>query len=144
MYTTLLWATDGSEGAELALDEALRLLDPSGKLIVFHCDQRFLSSRAGGLPLLPDEEARRGHLRDRVAELVADGVDAELVIETTHRAVAHVIVEAAEKEHADAIVCGSRGLSGLEGALLGSVSKALLNHAHLPVVVVPPRLAVEA
>ena len=144
MYTTLLWATDGSEGAELALEEALRLLEPDGRLIAFHVDQRFIGSRAGGLPVLPDEAARRGHLRDRVDELVVDGIDAELVIETTHRSAAHVIVEAAEKEHADAIVCGSRGLGGLEGALLGSVSKALLHHTHVPVVVVPPRVAVRA
>ncbi len=144
MYTTLLWATDGSDGAETALQEGLGLLAPGGKLFAFHCDQRFVGSHVGGIPVLADEDERRAHIRRRVEELVADGVNAELVVETTHHSTAHAIVEAAEAAKVDAIVCGTRGLGGLQGALLGSVSKELLHHAHVPVIVVPPKAAVPA
>jgi nucleotide-binding universal stress UspA family protein len=141
MYSTLLWATDGSDGAEIALQEGLRLLAPGGKLVAFHCDQRFVGGRVGGVPVLADEDDRRARLRTRIDELVTDGIDAELVVETTHHSTAHAIVQAAEQAKVDAIVCGTRGLGGLQGALLGSVSKELLHHAHVPVIVVPPRVA---
>ena len=49
---------------------------------------------------------------------------------------ADVIVRVAERENADLIVVGSRGL-GQASRLLGSTSEAVLAHAHLPVVVVP-------
>ena len=144
MYSTLLWATDGSDGAEIALQEALRLLAPGGKLLAFHCDQRFTGGRVGGAPVLADEGDRRQRLHARVDELVAGGLDAELVVETTHHSVAHAISNAADEAHVEAIVCGTRGLGGLQGALLGSVSKELLHHARVPVVVVPPRAVVPA
>ncbi len=140
MYTTLLWATDGSEGAELALQEALRLLAPGGKLIAFHCDQRFTGGRVGGVPVLADEDDRRRLVNERVEELRASGVDAELVVEVTHQSAARAIIEAARTANVEAIVCGTRGLGGLQGVLLGSVSKELVHHAHVPVIVVPPRV----
>jgi nucleotide-binding universal stress UspA family protein len=137
MYTKLLWATDASDGAEAALHEGLRLLAPGGKLIAFHCDQRFAGGRADGLPVIADEDDRQQRLRARVDDLVADGVNAELVLGTTHHSPAHRIVQAAEEAGVDAIVCGTRGLGSVHGALLGSVSKELLHHAHVPVIVVP-------
>jgi nucleotide-binding universal stress UspA family protein len=144
MYTTLLWATDGSADAEPALDEALRLLEPGGRLIAFHCDQRFVGGRATGLPLYADEVDRREQLRALVAQLVADGIHAELHIQSTHRSAAHEIAAAADELDAEAIVCGTRGLGGIQGVLLGSVSRELLHLAHVPVVVVPARVRTTA
>ncbi|WP_169982549.1 MULTISPECIES: universal stress protein [unclassified Microbispora] len=40
---------------------------------------------------------------------------------------------------ADLVVVGSRGLGGVHGALIGSVSHAVLHRAHCPVAVVRPR-----
>ena len=144
MYSTLLWATDGSDDAELALDEARRLLSPGGTLIVFHCDQRYVGGRAGGLPVVADEDDRRARIKQTVAALDAEGIDARLVLDVTHHAPARAIVEAADAESAEAIVCGCRGLGAIQGALLGSVSRELLHHAHVPVVVVPPHVAAHA
>ncbi|HEX7626228.1 MAG TPA: universal stress protein [Gaiellaceae bacterium] len=144
MYTKLLWATDGSSDAELALTEALRLLEPGGRLIAFHCDQRFVGGRVGGEPVVADETDRRSKIRDRVAELAASGIDAELIVETTHHSAAHEIAKAADELAVELIVCGTRGLGGLQGALLGSVARELLHHAHVPVLVVPPKIAVAA
>ena len=142
MYRTLLWATDGSDESELALQEGLTMLEPGGKLIAFHCDQRFVGGRAGGEPVLVDETNRRGRIRERVAEIAATGVDVELVIEITHRSPAHEIVHTAEEHHADAIVCGTRGLGGIQGTLLGSVAREMLHHARVPVIVVPAKAKV--
>ncbi len=46
------------------------------------------------------------------------------------------VVQAAESTHADLIVMGSHGRSGLEKLVLGSVTQAVLAHTHLPVLVV--------
>ena len=142
MYRTVLWAADGSDEAERALQEALGLLEPGGTLIGFHCDQRFLGGRAGGEPVLVDEDDRRTRIRATLAELTARGVDAKLILETTVRSPAHEIVRAAEENHVDAIVCGTRGLGGIQGTLLGSVARELLHHARVPVIVVPARAGV--
>jgi nucleotide-binding universal stress UspA family protein len=47
-----------------------------------------------------------------------------------------VIVEIAEREGVDLVILGARGLSGLQEALLGSVSHAVAAHAPSPVLLV--------
>ena len=48
------------------------------------------------------------------------------------------ILDFAEKHDAKMIVVGARGLSTVQSAVLGSVSHGLVNHSHLPVLVMPP------
>ena len=140
MYTTILCAIDGSEGADRALDEALTLLAPEGRIVAFHCDQRFIGGRATGAPLLPDEADRLTHVKGRVHKLEQDGVEIELIVSTTHHSPAREILATAEEVGADAIVCGTRGLGALQSAMLGSVTRDLLHHSHLPMLVVPAKV----
>ena len=51
--------------------------------------------------------------------------------------IAEAIMEHADRHDADAIVLGSRGLTGIRSLLLGSVSHAIVQHADRPVVIVP-------
>ena len=48
------------------------------------------------------------------------------------------ILEYADSCDAGVIVVGSRGLSGIKSAVLGSVSHGLVNNSRRPVLVVPP------
>jgi nucleotide-binding universal stress UspA family protein len=57
----------------------------------------------------------------------------DTVIEEGHAA--GVILEMAKKGGYDLIVLGSRGLSRVAGFLLGSVSDAVVHHAHCPVLI---------
>jgi nucleotide-binding universal stress UspA family protein len=47
------------------------------------------------------------------------------------------VVELAQARNAPMIVVGSRGLGAVTGALLGSVSSAIIHRADRPVLVVP-------
>lgn len=144
MYRTVLWATDASPVADGALPEAVQLLEPGGHLIAFHCDERFLGGRSGGMPVLADEFDRRGKLRAQVDQLKADGIDAELIVETTHHNTAGEIAKAAEIYSAEAIVCGTRGFGVVAGAVAGSVAMRLPHLASCPVVVVSEKAAERA
>lgn len=54
------------------------------------------------------------------------------------RSIADALNEHAAERGAAVLVVGSRGQSGSRELLLGSVAKAVLHHAHRPVLVVPP------
>ena len=144
MYEIVLWATDASPISDGALVEARRLVQPGGRLIAFHCDERFLGGRAGGMPVLADETDRRGKLLAQIEQLKADGIDAELVVETTHDNTAGEIAKAADVYGADIIVCGTRGFGVVAGAVAGSVAMRLPHLASCPVIVVSERAAERA
>jgi nucleotide-binding universal stress UspA family protein len=136
MYATVLWATDASPGADGALAEALKILEPGGRLIAFHCDERFLAIRVGGLAVAADEPEAQERLRAQVDELNASGIDVQLVIEVTHQRAVGEIAKAAEEYGADVIVCGTRGFGIVAGAVAGSVAMRLPHVAACPVLVV--------
>ena len=136
MYKTVIWATDGSDGASAALEEALRLADMSGgRIVAAHCDQR-LSGRAAAWPALPDEEDRLLLIRRQVDELKTKGVNIDLVIRRSHHEPADMVAAIASERRGDVIVCGNRGHGALSSALLGSVTQRLLHTAPCPVLVV--------
>ena len=137
MYATILWATDGSRDADVALGEARRLLEANGHLIAFHCDQRFGGSRVGGIPFFADESDRIEQITRRVEELRSDGLDVDFVVERTTNGVGPAIAAEAKRSRADVIVCGTRSLGHLPDIFGGSSAAAVVKHASVPVVVVP-------
>jgi nucleotide-binding universal stress UspA family protein len=141
MYETIIWATDGSDGADLALEEALRLAELSGgRIVAVHCDQR-LNGRAGGWPALADEDDLRLRIRHQVDELRRHGVDVDVVIRRSHQDAADTVAALAAELDGDVIVCGTRGRGALSGAFLGSFTQRLLHVAPCPVLAVSDRKA---
>jgi nucleotide-binding universal stress UspA family protein len=141
MYETVVWATDASPIADDALPEALRVLEPGGRLLIFHCDERFGAGRAAGIPILADESDRREKIQEQAHELAERGIDATLFVETTHHNAAVEIARFATEHDAEAIVCGSRGHGAVAGTLTGSVAMRLPHFATCPVIVVSERAA---
>ena len=143
MYTTIIWATDGSAGADLALEEALRLAGlTDARVVAVHADRR-LSGRASGWPVLADEDDLRQRIRGQVGLVRADGADIDIVVRTTRGEPADLVAAIASELGADLIVCGTRGLGVLSG-LLGSFTQRLLHVAPCPVLAVPEHAAVAA
>jgi nucleotide-binding universal stress UspA family protein len=83
------------------------------------------------------EAAARDAAEEGAARASAAGLPADPRARPRDGTVAESILEEAAAEDAEAIVMGSRGLTGVRSILLGSVSHAVLNHADRPVVVVP-------
>jgi nucleotide-binding universal stress UspA family protein len=141
LFKVIIWATDGSSGAEQAIPFAKGLAQAHGaRLIVVHVNEIALGRAAG--PVIFNEDEVQAAIRKQVEDLKQEGLDATLhLADVAAGGVAHVIAEIADKERADLIVVGTRGYGSLVGLLLGSVTHRLLHIVHCPVLVVPPTSA---
>ena len=142
MFKVIIWATDGSSGAERALQFAKGLAQANGaRLVVVHVKE-FMVGRGAGYPLKVDEDEVQAAILKQVEDLKQEGLDATLqMANVAAGGAAHVIAEIADEAGADLIVAGTRGHGPLAGLLLGSVTHRLLHIAHCPVLVVPPKSA---
>jgi nucleotide-binding universal stress UspA family protein len=98
-----------------------------------------VSAAPGGAERLRDEEASTA---DQLLHALLWNVRAPVAISliTARGDPAHTLDAIAVSEDASFIVIGSGGKGSVSAALIGSVSRHLANHAHCPVVVVPPTL----
>ncbi|MEA3470032.1 MAG: universal stress protein [Thermodesulfobacteriota bacterium] len=79
------------------------------------------------------EAVTRRYLNQALRQLQDAGIDSERIetsIELSGAAIADSIQHQAEKELADAIVIGRRGLNGISEMLMGSVSTTLFRNCH--------------
>ena len=74
---------------------------------------------------------------DGAQQARALGLAAEARAERYTSSAWQTIVDAAERDGADLIVMGTRGLSGVRSLLLGSCSHHVAQHARSPVLIVP-------
>jgi nucleotide-binding universal stress UspA family protein len=147
----ILISYDGSDDAKAAIDAAAALLPgrPATVLTVWERFSDVLARTGAGLAYAPStaadpaeidrvsEAAARDAAEEGAARASAAGLPADPRARPRDGTVAESILEEAAAEDAEAIVMGSRGLTGVRSILLGSVSHAVLNHADRPVVVVP-------
>jgi len=138
MFETIVWATDGSELADRALEQVRELAEIHGSRIVAVHANEVLTGRAGGAPLLADEPDIREKLESQVEELRAAGFDAELEVCTGTEHVATLVERAAWTVGADLIVVGTHGRGAVASAVMGSVARGLCHTSRRPVLVVPP------
>ena len=145
--TKILLATDGSKEAQLAATAAADLAKRTGSELhlvsVGHTPPLYYES--------PGAWALDQDLRGKMAERVEEGARTKLdeQVQRVREAGGEVagvhtklgrpdaeIVGLAEELDAGLIVLGSRGLGPLRSALMGSVSRSVVQHAHCPVLVV--------
>jgi nucleotide-binding universal stress UspA family protein len=145
MFKTILWATDGSDTAGHALPFALELVNrESAKLVIVHI-RELVVGRMGGYPVFADEPDIRKRLAEQVETLRETGVDVELVERTCAAGhAAKLISKVAEEVDAGLIVLGTHGHTRIGGALLGTMTQALLHEGSVPVFAVPDGARVRA
>jgi nucleotide-binding universal stress UspA family protein len=140
---------DGSASAQRALSVAASALDgaPAILLNIWNPPQRVVADSFGlaesdtgptyaGLERLSEQ---------RAAEILADGEAraSRLEFPVTARqevnrsSVWQTILRIADEVDATLIVAGTHGGTAVQSGLLGSVSNALVHHAHRPVLLVP-------
>ena len=141
MASKILAAVDGSEyakkGFQIALDMSLDKQD-SPVLVILAVVQplevigmrKDVRTSLEGL-IEKDAKALLAEYAN-VAEM--RGVKAETILASGHPA--KMILDTAKTKGADLIVVGSRGLGGVKGLLLGSVSNAVVQNSKVPVMVV--------
>jgi len=140
-------AYDGSHDAKTAIEQAGELF-PGESATVLTVWRRFLDTMAhvgGGMGMAvdyavidKDSEADAEKRATEGAELARTaGLNATPRTSVVESSVANAILAEAAAVSARAIVCGSRGLTGLKSLLLGSVSHHLVQHADRPVIVIP-------
>lgn len=95
----------------------------------------------GPLPLAANpqeiQENLERDLKRRVATLLPDH-EVTAIVEPGWGTPEGYLFQMASRQHVDLIVVGTHQRHGLGRLLLGSVSRAVLHHATVPVVVVPP------
>jgi nucleotide-binding universal stress UspA family protein len=155
----VLVPTDGSENAERAVRFSAQVADRrhQAEVTVIYVHLRVQPASQGGAtvqaPGQPHQEVSPLHDETDNEELVhaqeiVDRAVAEiksLVTSPDVNVTGHVVVDdrvddgvlkASEETKADIIVMGTRGLSTLRGAIMGSVSHALIEKATCPVLIV--------
>ena len=142
----LLLCYDGSDDAKNAIRETASMFGPGRSALVLSVWQAAaaLPSFAWVGAALPDIEelfaaAREG--AERIAEegaglARAAGMDPTPMAAEATGPIWTAIGEACTERDVEAVVVGSRGLSGVKSLLLGSVSNGVVHHATRPVVVV--------
>jgi nucleotide-binding universal stress UspA family protein len=138
MFKTIVWATDGSPTAALALPYALGLAAPDeARLVVVHA-REIIVGRGGGYPVLADESELRAKIHQQVEDLQHDGIDATYIVRTCPSGhAARTIADVAKEVEADLVVVGTHGYGRVANRILGSTTQGLLHAGVCPVLAVP-------
>jgi len=149
----VLLCFDGSNDAATAIAKAGELLGPRTAVVLTVWEPVALWRPSDPATILTGPMSKLAS-----KELDLDEIASQAARETSDRGVAlaqaagfevhggiakgkswRAICDEAEKLDAELIVVGARGLSRVQSALLGSVSSAVVVHAHRPVLVIPGR-----
>ena len=145
MIHQVLVPTDGSENAERAVRFSAQVADrrQQAEVTVVYVHLRVPPPAHPGAPVLEPEDEELAHAQEIVDHAAAEirslvtspdvTVSGRVVVNSR---IDQGILQVADGIKADIIVMGTRGLSPLRGAIMGSVSHALIEKATCPVLIV--------
>ncbi len=144
MFQKILIPVDGSEGSWRALNTAVEIGKKFGsELLVVNVIQPYNNAALLAVPLdhatVSQGNSELEKIGDKVLEMAQERLagyeyKTEYCLEIGHPS--ERIIALAKKSKADAIIIGSRGLSGIAEFFLGSVSSKVSQYASIPVLIV--------
>jgi nucleotide-binding universal stress UspA family protein len=144
----ILVSTDGSENAKRAVSAASSLAKQNGsELLIVHVVSEAIPAQYSPIGINTPaadysdyfktiEQEGLKLVNDVAQRAKEEGINARGEVLRTISSTVESIVEAADKEHVDLIVVGTRGLGGFKKLLLGSVSSGVVSHASCSVLIV--------
>lgn len=135
-FAMIVVGVDGSEASIEALRQAQRLATPLGAKVLANAYWDYPQVYAGYVMMgIEGFEERAGEiLEEAVRTAFGDDTPSNVISNLVRGHPRESLIEASRE--ADMVVVGRRGHGGFGGLLLGSVSSALVGHAHCPVLVV--------
>lgn len=141
MFKTVLIALNNSPLDQVIMATTAQLiLEPGAKVIMAHV-LPYAEDAAGqdaSRPLPPDHEFPHQQLEQHLSTCAQQLTDIEPVIELTQGDPNAEIIRLANIYRVDLIILGSRGLTGVNRILAGSVSGLVVEEAPCTVMVVKP------
>jgi len=140
MASSIVIGTDGSDHADRALDEAIAIARRDGAtlhIVTAFPDPAIIRQRMTSGATT--SSVNLSEVADSVLARAAARAQEKGVTADTHAGEsdpAEAILQVASAQKADLIVVGSRGLSGVQRFLLGSVSSKVSEHAACNVMIV--------
>lgn len=146
MYQRIVVGTDGSPGADLAVDAAIDQAAASGGTV--HVVRAYKTATAATMAMASEAAIiATAAEADKAAHDEAERTCAEVVLRAREAgldAVAHpvagtpadVLIQVAEEVDADLVVVGNRGMSGARRFVLGSVPNRVSHHCPTSLLIV--------
>jgi nucleotide-binding universal stress UspA family protein len=137
--STIVVGTDGSRGAETAVQKLIELVHGDGITVHLVCAYPGLSTLERlGLSARQEPVDLRGVAADVLARSEARLREAGFAVEKHAREgdPADTIIDVADEQNADLIVVGARGTTGLRRFMLGNVAGKLSHHAPSSLLIV--------
>ena len=137
-FEKLLLATDGSESARAAIQEAINIAKVcSNRLFVISVVEVNPEYEALAPQVVEKAENEvREHLDSIKEQAEKEGITCETIAHQGEEPF-KFIVDEAKKNKADMIIMGSHGRTGLKRLMMGSVTARVIGHAPCKVLVVP-------
>jgi nucleotide-binding universal stress UspA family protein len=133
MYTDILLPTDGSQGAQAAIEHGLKIAQQSEATVhvLYVVDTRV--SRSGPLLETLRQEGREA-VRD--AEIAGTQVGLDVITEIGEGVPAEEILEYSATYGIDLVVMGTQGRTGVDRFVMGSVAERVVRQSPVPVLTV--------
>lgn len=131
----VLVPVDFSEASLKAVDVALKMVAAPSDIHLIHVLPMLAPAEPGVIWNAIDDESREKHVREALAERLADDLFAAVQFKVAIGDPGHEIADYAEEVGADLIVLPSHGRTGITRLLVGSVAERVVRLAHCPVLV---------
>ena len=150
MFRHILLPTDGSEFSQRAVEAGIRFArDHGASVTIYHALEPLppyvwtegVALDPGLIESLEEVARRDGEAMTRDAAELARKAGVECRVDIGRALSPYQgILDAAQRNECDGIFMSSHGRTGLASLLLGSVTRKVLSHAPVPVVVYPARV----